>query len=161
VLGDGDDIRMKVSLELGSVRLTERFLCPPGATEPDRIDPQALEQLRLHVDASLAAVSLTPAPRTVVAVAGSATTLAATLLGLHVYDGDAVHGQVVDRVEIDRLVRDLAAASPAARRARVVTAPDRADWLPAAGVIFDRVLAAAAAPSFVVSDRGLRYGLLT
>jgi exopolyphosphatase/guanosine-5'-triphosphate,3'-diphosphate pyrophosphatase len=161
VSGNGEEIRVQVSLELGSVRLTERFLCAPGATEPDHIDPRALDRLRVYVDSELAAVSLVPLPRTVVAVAGSATTLAATLLGLYVYDGAAVHGQVVSRAELTRLVDTLAGASSAERRARVPTAPDRADWLPAAGVLFDRILEAAAAPSLVVSDRGLRYGLLT
>ena len=42
---------------------------------------------------------------------------------------------------------------------------DKPEWVivlaGAAGVLFDRILEAAGAPSLVVSDRGLRYGLLT
>jgi len=153
-------VTLRVSLEIGSVRLTERFLCPPGATSPERIDPAALGLVARHVDLALAAVVLEPAPRTVVGVAGSVTTLAATLLGLSGYDGDRVHQSTFDRVELARLVDRLASADPAERRALVPTAPDRADWLPAAGVLLDRILAAAGANRMVASDRGLRFGVL-
>jgi exopolyphosphatase/guanosine-5'-triphosphate,3'-diphosphate pyrophosphatase len=154
------EVKVRVSLEIGSVRLTERFLCPAGASSPERIDTEALARVAEHVDHALAPVRLEPAPATVVGVAGSVTTLAATLLGLRRYDGARVHGAVVDRAALARLVARLAAADAAERRALVPTAPDRADWLPAAGVILDRILAAADASRLVASDRGLRFGVL-
>jgi exopolyphosphatase/guanosine-5'-triphosphate,3'-diphosphate pyrophosphatase len=160
VLGHRDTVHLQVSLELGSVRLTERFLCPPRSSFPARIEPGALEEVARHVDRELSRVTIRPTPTTVVGVAGSVTTIAATLLGLDRYDGARVHGSIVERADLARLVERLAAADPVERRALVPTAPDRADWLPAAGVILDRILAASQATRLVASDGGLRFGLL-
>ena len=61
---------------------------------------------------------------------------------------------------LTELLKGLGRMAPEERRALVPTAPDRADWLPAAGVIFERILDAAGARDMVVSDRGLRFGVL-
>lgn len=160
VLGDRERIVEKVSLEIGSVRLTERFLLPAGAREPGRYDPAGLAALRKFVDIEVAKVRLEPQPATVIGVAGSVTTLAATRLGLTRYDAAQVHGSVLERVDLARFVDRLLPASPEERRAMVPSSPERADWLLAGAVILDRVLAAARRSQLRVSDRGLRFGLL-
>ena len=47
------------------------------------------------------------------------------------------------------------------RRTLVPTSPERADYLVAGAAILDRVLAAAGQESLMVSDRGLRFGLVS
>src|SRR5690606_29532776 len=112
-------------------------------------------------DAELARFPLDPAPRVVIGVAGMVTTLATMALGLERYDAEVVHGSRLTRVDLARAVDRLLPASPAERRALVPAAPDRADWLVAGATLLDRVLGAARRPGLVVSDRGLRYGLLS
>lgn len=157
VLGDAERVVHRISLEIGSVRLTEQYLASSlsGST-----DPGGLARLRNHVDVEVAKVALDPLPRVVVGVAGSVTTLASMVQGLATYDGARVHGSRLDRVDLARIVDRLLPASPDERRALVPSAPERADYLVAGATILDRVLAAARRPSLVASDRGLRYGLL-
>ncbi len=154
VLGVGEDVVRRVSLEMGSVRLTERFLGAGVA------DPGGLAKLRNHVDTEVQRVELDPTPRLVIGVAGTVTSLATMSLGLTDYDRDRVHGSQLTRVDLARAIDRLLPATPEQRRALVPAAPDRAHYLLAGATILDRVLAASRRQKVVVSDRGLRFGLL-
>lgn len=106
-------VAASVSLQLGCVRLTERLL----ATDPPDADEirAAQEEVRARLDEAerrLAADGASPRQaRTLVGVAGTATTLGALHLGLAVYDPERIHGA---RVPHDR-VRDLASQLTAVR----------------------------------------------
>jgi len=154
VLGEGDRIYGRASLEIGSVRLTETYL---GVGQ---VDPAGLARLRNHVDSQVASVRLEPAPRTVIGVAGTVTTLGAMALGLSEYASSEVHGSKLARVDLARFIDRLLPASPAERRVIAGVSPDRADYLLAGATILDRVLQSSRRQQLTVSDRGLRYGLL-
>lgn len=154
VVGDNAVVTRNTSLEIGSVRLTEEFL------GTDVVDPAALVRLRTWVEVSVGRFDFSPAPRTVIGVAGTVTTLAAMTLGLERYDALRVHGSRLTRTDLRAIVDRLLPATPEERRAMVPVAPERADYLVAGAVIVDEVLAGARRPGLVVSDRGLRFGLL-
>ena len=73
VAGEGERIAFRTSLELGSVRLTEAFF----GEQPQRYEPRALSRLREAVARACQVLEPARHPRSVVAVAGTATTLAA------------------------------------------------------------------------------------
>ena len=161
VLGDGavtpgEQARVyeRTSLEIGSVRLTEAYL------GTGMVDPSGLARLRNHVESAVATVKLEPAPRTVLGVAGTVTTLATMALGLPTYDPVKVHGSKLSRTDLARFIDLLLPASPAQRRALAPAGPERADFLLAGATILDRILQATRRSSILVSDRGLRFGLL-
>jgi exopolyphosphatase / guanosine-5'-triphosphate,3'-diphosphate pyrophosphatase len=154
VIGRDGETVMRASVETGSVRLTEAFL-GTGA-----VDPGALSRARAHVDNLLGSVPFEPAPRAVVGVAGTATTLASMVLGLTTYDAERVHGARLSRSDLATTIDRLLPATPEQRRALVASSPERADHVLAGALILDRVLARARRPAMVVSDRGLRFGLL-
>ena len=116
-----------VSRDIGSVRITERLLPsdPPTAAEIDAARRWATEVVSAGLDGlprgSLASV------RRVVAVAGTATTVAAGVLGLPVYDPTRIHlsRQPVDSIRrmSDRLLR----MTRAERAALGYMHPGRAD----------------------------------
>lgn len=155
ILGEGGHIRSKVSLEIGTVRLTEKYL-GYGV-----VDPIAFARLRAEVDQVVSSVKLEPMPRGAVAVAGTVTTLAAMELGLTTYDGAKVHGSTLSAGALRRFVDQLLPATPEERQRIVAVSPDRADTLLAGAVILLRLLEAARRQSWKVSDRGLRYGILS
>lgn len=154
VLGDDTIVRRHVSLEIGSVRLTEEFL----GTGP--ADPEALVRLRKWVEATVGRFEFEPPPEVVIGVAGTVTTLAAMVQGLARYDSARVHGSTLTRADLHAIGDRLQPATQEERRALVPVAPDRADYLLAGAVILDQVLEVARLPSLLVSDRGLRFGLL-
>jgi exopolyphosphatase/guanosine-5'-triphosphate,3'-diphosphate pyrophosphatase len=152
--GTPGTVEDRVSLEIGSVRLTEQFF-PDGD-----VTAQAVSLASRHIDQALAAVRLASPPKIVVGVAGTVTTLMAMALGLEQYDGARVHGARLGRMEIGSLLDRLSAATADERRALVPSSPERANFLVAGALIVDRVLGKTMRPSLVVSDRGLRFGLL-
>lgn len=157
VLGrDSPDWR--VSLEIGSVRLTERFLGEGRYSAEDR------RRLTEHVAEAAAGVreALTQRgpPAVAVAVAGTATTLAAMDLRLRVYDGARVHGHALTVEALARLSAALGELEPAQRRAFAAVSPERADYLFAGAAVIEALVRAAGLPHVVVSDGGLRFGIL-
>ncbi|MBM4392667.1 MAG: hypothetical protein FJ090_16210 [Deltaproteobacteria bacterium] len=154
ILGEGGKIVYRVSLEIGTVRLTDAFL------GYERVEPPALARCRAAVEEAVATVRLPARPRAIVAVAGTATSLAATNLGLEAYDPRLVHNSVLTAARLRTWGDRLLAATPAERRSLLVSCPDRADTLLAGVIILVAVLAVSGRKSYRVSDRGLRFGAL-
>jgi exopolyphosphatase/guanosine-5'-triphosphate,3'-diphosphate pyrophosphatase len=154
IAGRDGAIVSATSVPIGSVRLAERHLAsdPPAAAEA--------RALVAAIDEELAALAL-PARVPVVGTAGTATTLAAVALGLERYDAARVQGLRLSRGEIDRqLARYL--ELPADERAARMRGldPKRADVIPAGAAILARTLVKLDAAELIVSDRGIRWGLL-
>ncbi len=92
-----------------------------------------------------------------VAVAGTATTLAALELRLERYEPDAVEGLRLDRAALSGWIDRLSQMSVAARRRLPGMEPGRADVIVAGLLILDGVLERMGAQGFSVSGRGLRH----
>ena len=91
---------------------------------------------------------------------GALTNLAAVKHGLAEYDPDVVQGTVLDRAEIDRQIELYRTRTADERRAIVGLQPNRAEVILAGACVVRTVLAKLGRDSLVVSDRGLRHGLI-
>ena len=135
-----------VSLDVGSVRLTERFL---------RSDPPA----RRELDAAAAAVSDLLPERDfsgAVGVAGTVTTLAALDLG--VYDPERTHGHRLPRARIAELTDMLASLPLAERRELPGIEPERAPVIVGGAVVVRETLERYRLDELGVSERDLLWG---
>lgn len=158
LVAEGDRARAAVSLALGVVPLMERFFVH------DPVERAEMVACRAYVDGRLreeAWPRLAPyRPRTIVAAAGTPTALAALDLGLPAYDPTRVHGHRLGILTIERLTARLAAL-PRARRAQAPgLEPGRADVIVPGGIVLAAALAGLGLPEAVVSDTGLREGVL-
>lgn len=154
ILGEGGHIHQRVSLEIGTVRLTEMFL------GYGTVEPQALARARAAIDDAFAGLRLDAPPRSAIAVAGTATSLAANSLGLLAYDPVGVHNSVLSAGTLRTWIDKLLAASPEERRRLMVVSPDRADTVLIGACILLRALECTRRQAWRVSDRGLRYGVV-
>jgi len=147
-----------VSLPLGSVRLTEAHL-------PRHPIPAAdLAALRETVRAAArplfeALPAGLPADAAVVAVAGTATTLAALELELAVYRRERVEGLELSREVLSRWIETLAQLGVAERKRLPGLEPGRADVIVAGLVCLELALACLGAERFAVSEHGVRHGV--
>lgn len=141
-----------VSLDVGSVRLTERFLpnSPPASGDLDRA--------ARHVDELLSGVDFGGVNRWI-GVAGTVTTLAAVSLGLPAYDRDRVHGAVVGVAELIGLFERLSSLDVTEIRAIPSMHPQRADVITAGSLIAARVAAAISPAKLVVSESDILDGI--
>lgn len=142
------------SFQLGGVRLTERFLDeadPPRGAELERARASALAELRERF----------PAPRTpdlALAVAGTATTVSAVLLGG--YDPERVHGFGFGPFELEEVVGRLAAV-PVSERALIAgLEPKRAPVILGGLVVLQAVLTHFGIDRIETSERDILDGIV-
>ncbi|HUK93979.1 MAG TPA: Ppx/GppA phosphatase family protein [Gaiellaceae bacterium] len=134
------------SLDIGCVRLTERFLHsdPPTGGELEaaaRASREALPELE---------------PGDAIGVAGTVTSLAALELGA--YDPERTHGHRLSREAVSTQLERLASLPLAQRRELGALEPERAPVIVAGAVIVNEVLARYRLDELEVSERDLLHG---
>lgn len=146
------------SLDMGSVRLTERFL----ASDPVREEECA--RLIVTVDHELKPLlidwGIEAGFSTMVGIAGTFTTLAAVEKGLSRYSHSEVHGSRLSRAEVQRQIRFFKGKTISERRRIPGLEPKRADVILAGALLIERIMALFRVKQILVSDQGIRYGLL-
>ncbi len=145
----------RVSAELGSVRQTERHLesDPPSDEEVSALEAEASEILNAEVPAHVRAQVTTG-----IAVAGTATSLAAIDLALEPYDPGRVHGHRLEADACRRLLGQLAAVPVAQRRETRGLDPDRAPTIVAGAAILLQSMVAFGLDTIEVSEADLLHG---
>lgn len=140
------------SVKIGSVRLTERLL----PSDP----PTPAEQQALIATVQQAIAALPRAEGELVALAGTATTLAALHLGLAAHDSARIDGLRLPTAALAELAQRLGALPVAQRLQLPGLDPRRADVIYAGAVILWQVALQAGVETVVISDRGVRWGVL-
>jgi exopolyphosphatase/guanosine-5'-triphosphate,3'-diphosphate pyrophosphatase len=160
--GDGPIPRGRRSLQIGAVRLTERV----APADPMRQDD--LERLRAGARDAVQPLAELPGFAELgtlrgghlVGVAGTVTTLAAVDQQLPSHDAARVHGSTVSLASLERIFEELGQL-PVAERARLPgMEPKRADVIVAGCAVTIAVMRVAGFDRLLVSDRGVRWGLL-
>ena len=155
IFGDAQGrISFRHSFQVGSVRLTERFV------HSDPIPAQQLEAVSKHLVETFGALPAPPAGATLVAVAGTATTVLGVSRAIEPYDSKKVHGVRMDFAEVLATAKKLGDAPLSQRRGLPGLQPKRADVIVAGGLIMVEAMTRLGAKEVVISDRGLRWGLL-
>jgi exopolyphosphatase/pppGpp-phosphohydrolase len=141
------------SMDIGSVRLTERHLHSDPPTEAE------VAACLADIDAHLDACPVDPArAATVVGVAGTVTQLAAVALGLTAYSRDAVDQLVLPVADVLATVDRLVAMTVDERRAIPSMHPGRADVIGAGVLILAQVLRRSGVTTMVVSEADILDG---
>ncbi len=146
------------SVDLGSVRFTERYL---------KSDPVTDEEFKIclnEIDNKLEELvdwrSSIPSNMQMLAVAGTATTLASWHLRLREFDSAEVEKVQLTSANLSQMVEDLKRMSVKERRVQVGIDPKRADVLLAGAMIMWRTMEKLRFQTCNISSRGLRYGVL-
>jgi exopolyphosphatase/guanosine-5'-triphosphate,3'-diphosphate pyrophosphatase len=142
------------SLQIGSVRLTERII------HHDPPTPREAADLRLAIDAELTKLGWKLETNLMVGIGGTVTTVCAVALEMETYDPDRVHGHRLSRKEVERVLRLFGSMPLAERRKLKGLDPARADVIFAGTAILERVMNEADVDSVTVSDQGVRWGLV-
>jgi exopolyphosphatase/guanosine-5'-triphosphate,3'-diphosphate pyrophosphatase len=136
------------SLDVGCVRVTERFLSsdPPTRAELDEAAAFVRSILPGHE------------PRRAIGVAGTVTTLAAIDLGLSRYDPERTHGHVLTRKSVERELRRLAAMTLDERLRVPGIEPGRAPVIVAGIVVLHEIMGTYGLEEIEASERDILHG---
>jgi exopolyphosphatase/guanosine-5'-triphosphate,3'-diphosphate pyrophosphatase len=153
----GTAVDAVVSVDVGSVRLTEGYLTsdPPA---PEEL-ANALGVVHDHLDDALRAVPAIEDVATLVGVAGTITTVAAIELGLAEYDRSVVHGFVLTRDAVEDVFRTLATEPLRDRVHNPGLPPERADVIVGGCCVLVAILRRLERAALVVSDSDLLDGI--
>jgi len=144
------------SVNIGCVRMSERHLNtqPPSMAQI----AQAIVDIDIAITQAAAVVPITTA-KTLVAVAGTATTVAAAALELTDYDRHLIH---LSRISSDK-VHKVAATFQSMNKDQIASLgfmhPGRVDVITAGSLVLSRVMAATGATEFVASESDILDGM--
>ena len=144
------------SLDVGSVRLTERLMPSDPPTEAEVARTRSVVEEAL--DTLPSSGVRVEAAATLVGVAGTVTTIAALLLRLDTWDRARVHHASFPVADVHGLAQQLLAMT-VAEREQVGVPTGRSDVIGAGAVILDRVLARSGADRLTVSDADILDGI--
>ncbi len=157
---DGATVRAARSVDIGSVRITERCLAgdPPSADE-------IAEARELATDVLESAFDAVPVEgvRTWVGVGGTITTLSAYAQGLRAYDPAAVHLSRLSVDDLHRVADELLGMTREQRREHPAIDPGRIDVIGGGALIVDVLGAAlrdrAGVTELVISEHDILDGI--
>jgi exopolyphosphatase/guanosine-5'-triphosphate,3'-diphosphate pyrophosphatase len=148
------DMHNAISLDIGSVRITERFLKQNPAADDD------LERATAYIDDLLAGSAVDfSSIGTWIGVAGTATTLAGVYLELERYDPERVHGSRIPVPAIDELLHRLAGMTVDEIRALPSMHPGRADVITGGALVESRIGARLSVSDLIVSESDILDGI--
>jgi len=162
-IGTGDAFESGVSLEIGAVRITERFFAmTPIKQDTMKEARQIIREALNHPPAPSYSATLHRRGNTLIAVAGTPTTLAAMHQNLKGFDAAKVQGYILTRQAIEEMLNILFSINTAELLERFPAVNKaRADILPAVTLILAEVMDYLGAEQITVSTQGLRYGIIS
>lgn len=150
------EVEFAKSVDIGCVRMSERHL----KSQP--VEMGQVAQAIIDIDKAIAqAAAVVPisTAKTLVAVAGTATTIAAAALELETYDRYAIH---LSRIPAEK-VHKVSAAFQAMSKSEISKLgfmhPGRVDVITAGSLVLSRVMAATGATEFVASESDILDGM--
>ena len=157
IAGDAQgNIHAMRSVNVGCVRMTERhFVNDPPL-------PAEVSAARDDIEAAIAlAAKDVPLRKTqaLIALAGSATTVAALALGLWEYDRSQIHLAKISAAEVHRVCEDLLYMSRDKRTSNEVIHPGRVDVIAAGALVLSAVVAYTGVADIVISEHDILDGI--
>ena len=144
------------SVNIGCVRMTERHFANDPATS------EQIELARTDIQAAIAQaaaeVPITQA-KTLVAVAGTATTVAAAALNLPEYDRYAIHLARISAAQVHDASTMFLTKNREERLALGYMHPGRVDVIPAGALVLSEIIKATGATGFVASESDILDGM--
>ena len=155
VAGEADGVRWHDSLDVGSVRLTERFLHsdPPTRGELDACAGAVRSLLSERVPEEIRAGTTSA-----IGVAGTITSIAALALELEEYDRERVHGSRLPAAQLAEQLERLASLPLAERRRLGPLDPERAPVIVGGAVIVREALSFFGVDVLEISERDILDG---
>ena len=154
ILGKGNQISQWISLPLGSVRFTEEFL------RSDPVQEEEWEKMERKIQEYLVNIPHSQEPISMVAVGGTATTLASVEQGLEDFIAEKIHHFILGKEALKNQL-PLYRSKTIDERRKIPGLPiARADVILAGGAILYLAMEELKCPSVLISCHGVRYGLL-
>jgi len=150
------DVEFAKSMNIGCVRMSERHFTG-GDADPGQI-AAAIEDIDEAIAQAAKIVPITQS-KTLIAVAGTATTVAAAALELDSYDRYAIHLSRISAEKVHATSKSFLSMKREDREALGYMHPGRVDVIGAGSLVLSRIMLATGAAEFVASESDILDGM--
>ncbi len=157
ILGSHRDIDEDFSVNVGCVRMSEKFLPsdPPAGAELRAMEAYIRESMKEAINRVGSAGF-----RLMLGLAGTVTTLSGIKLGLEEYSGPAIHHSRLARATVESLYSEMASMSYAQRAYFMRLEPGRADVILGGTAILLELMRGLDVSELLVSEKDILDGLV-
>jgi exopolyphosphatase/guanosine-5'-triphosphate,3'-diphosphate pyrophosphatase len=151
-----EKVEFAKSVNIGCVRMSERHFTQ------DQPDAGQIAAATEDIDEAIAqAAKIVPitTARTLIAVAGTATTVAAAALELESYDRYAIHLSHISAAKVHSTAKFFAASTHDDRAALGYMHPGRVDVISAGALVLSRIMHATGVSEFIASESDILDGM--
>ncbi len=154
IFGKADHIAKRFSLDIGAVLITENILLS------DPVAPDELQRARTYINGFFDEHKVTGKIQRLVGIGGTVTSLCAVMHKMAVYKPELIQGSKITLEEVSNQIDLYAGKTIDQRKTISGLQPKRADVILAGALIVEAIMKRFAVGDLVVSDRGLRHGLI-
>ncbi|HZJ76524.1 MAG TPA: Ppx/GppA phosphatase family protein [Oscillospiraceae bacterium] len=162
ILGKGNTLQKTISLDIGAVRMTERFITtdPVNKEEHEKMEETICEIIKRHSDTDSTCPHCPSSPLTAVGIGGTITTLAALHQKLDPYDPEKIHNYKLTLGDINNLKEKLLSLTTKQIKQLKGIHPKRADIIIAGITILSIIMDILNLKEITISEYDNLEGLL-
>ncbi|HEY5535164.1 MAG TPA: Ppx/GppA phosphatase family protein [Ignavibacteria bacterium] len=154
ILGEGDNIIKKFSINLGTIRFTEKYF------KSDPVTPDELKSAEDAIKEEIKSIELIPGVLSLVGIGGTVTNITSVMHKFETYDPDIAQSSIITYEEILRQIALYSGLKLEERKKIIGLQPKRADVIISGALIIKNILGKTGLNSFRASDKGIRHGLM-
>ncbi len=154
IFGEGDKLVKKISLNIGAVRPTEEFLLSDPVTDEE------INKMLAFLKDFINQHNLEGKADYLIGIGGTVTSMGAVMYKMTKYDPNKIQGSKLTLEEVNRQINMYASMTIEERKKIAGLQPKRADVILAGAAIVKTILEKFNKDYFIISDRGLRHGLM-
>lgn len=154
IYGKGEKIKERFSLNIGAVQPTEKYL------KSDPVTVEEWEKLNAVVEGFLKEHLPDRQVDQIVGIGGTVTSMGAIKYHMLKYDAEKIQGSEMTLADVQEQIQTFREKTIQQRRDIAGLQPKRADVILAGATIVKNILELNHKDRFVLSDRGLRHGII-
>ncbi len=152
--GKGRDLKDSISLDIGAIQLTEKYLLSDPVTDTE------LQNLMDFVMKLFSNKIPNKTAKFLIGIGGTVTSMAAVMHKMVKYDCNVIQGSKMTFTEVKRQINLYKNKTIEERKKIPGLQPKRADIILAGAVIIKTIMEILQIEYFTISTRGLRHGLM-
>jgi exopolyphosphatase / guanosine-5'-triphosphate,3'-diphosphate pyrophosphatase len=154
IFGKGDSLEKRFSANIGCIRFTEQYL------KSNPVNESELNSAIQQIESEFTELKSEEKLNALVGMGGTITNVSGVMHKLAKYDPAIVQGSSITKDEIIRQIELYSSKTIEERKSIVGLQPKRADVILAGVCIVKVIMEKLGMDKFVVSDRGIRHGLM-
>jgi len=152
VFGTGTTMEKRFSIDLGAIRITEKYF------QADPVSPTDVEAALAEIDACFANGNVAGIVSQLVGMGGTVTSMGAVKHKMTTYDPDIIQGSTLALSDVEEQIEAYSTRTIEQRK-EIALQPKRADVILAGACILKVIMRRLGVDKLTISDRGLRHGM--